>query len=104
MTDHIQVRARKGAEAPKEHEKLVDILMEKADLPCDFPSYLFWPRGERRLTDRALILMQAGLEHLKNVYPKSPEAMPVLVKETTPAIKTPARAGATAEREPPSGW
>ena len=53
----------------KLNETLLKVLKEE-DFPFELPEFFQFPHGERRLTDRAEILMLAGIAHLKGQYPK----------------------------------
>jgi hypothetical protein len=99
MTNYIQVRLRKDTESPPEHEALIRLLLEKDDLPFSLPSYVQWPRGERRMTDRALILMHAGIEHLKATYPQKTGNRDI-VGASVDTVESPKTKTATA----PEGW
>lgn len=98
MTEFIQVRMRKDTESPPEHEALIRFLLEKDEPPFALPSYVHWPRGERRMTERAIILMHAGIEHLKKAFPKKDTA-----REIEGAV-TPPLSERSRESEPPPGW
>jgi hypothetical protein len=51
-------------------QTLIDLLDEKSELPFELPFTVHWPKGARRVSARALLLMFAGYQHLLEKYPK----------------------------------
>jgi hypothetical protein len=99
MGDQISVRTKKGTAPTKAHEKLVRLLLEQEDLPFQLPSFIPWPTGERRITERAIVLMLAGLEHLEKNYPKGNVDSEKRVGAETSGGPQPSRVSNT-----PAGW
>lgn len=49
--------------------ELIKFLM-LTEIPFDLPAIVELPTGTKELSKRAKLLMLAGLEHLKSIYPK----------------------------------
>lgn len=51
-------------------EQLVKVLKGEEELGFEFPTFMAWPDGGKELSDRATILMLAGLHFLRSQYKK----------------------------------
>lgn len=67
----IQVRIRDNVKTTEQREKLAGLLAGDIDPNFVLPKFSPWPVGEKSLTDRAEILMQAGIEYLEKIFPKN---------------------------------
>lgn len=56
----------------KDNSELVRFLKLET-IPFELPKFVELPKGEKELSRRAKLLMLAGLEHLKEKYPKKVE-------------------------------
>lgn len=82
----IQVRIRDNIKSTVQKEKLAGLLAGEIEPNFDLPRFSPWPAGEKSLTERAEILMQAGIEYLEKLYPKdSVQNISSNIKDVQPA-------------------
>jgi hypothetical protein len=69
-SDHVVIKFKRADLADDEGDLEIVKLIEGASDPgFELPAILKWPKGERRNGERALLLLRAGLEHLRERYP-----------------------------------
>ncbi len=69
-SDHLVIKFKRADLAEDDGDLEIVKLIEGASDPgFELPAILKWPKGERRNGERALLLLRAGLEHLRERYP-----------------------------------
>lgn len=69
-SDYVVLKFKRSDLADDEVDlELVQLIEGVADPSFELPTILKWPKGERRNSERALLLLRAGLEHLRDRYP-----------------------------------
>lgn len=69
-SDHVVIKFKRADLAEDEGDlEIVKLIEGSSDPGFELPAILKWPRGERRNSERALLLLRAGLEHLRERYP-----------------------------------
>jgi hypothetical protein len=61
---------RSDLEEDEDDKQLIGLLEGKSEPFFGLPSILKWPRGERRNVERTLLILRAGIAHLKEKYPR----------------------------------
>jgi|GEM_PF-4155606 len=69
-SDHVVIKFKRADLVGDESDlEIVRLIEGAADPGFELPAILKWPKGERRNGERTLLLLRAGLEHLRERYP-----------------------------------
>jgi len=69
-SDYVVLKFKRSDLADNEGDlEIVQLIEGVSDPSFELPAILKWPKGERRNGERALLLLRAGLEHLRERYP-----------------------------------
>ncbi|SMF26029.1 hypothetical protein SAMN06296036_108105 [Pseudobacteriovorax antillogorgiicola] len=68
-------------------QDLIDILLteDESQLPFSLPDLVTWPTGQRACSERAILLIRAGLRYLEAKQEQNPEVPRAKLKECEPS-------------------